>query len=185
MLSVLAIGAGVLLAALLGYAATRKDTFHVERTRNIPAPAEQIFAHIEDLRQWPLWSPYENVDPAMRRTYSGAASGKGAVYQWAGNRKAGEGRAEITSMSAPHSIAIKMDFLKPFEGHNTVEFILTPDGEATAVTWVMYGPQPYPFKLMSLFVNMDRMIGKEFEAGLANLARVTAETNGFSRTAAR
>ena len=185
MLSAVAIGAGILVAALLGFAATRPDTFHVQRSRNIQAPPEKIFALIQDFRQWPVWSPYEKLDPAMKRKYSGPPSGRGAVYQWAGNSKAGEGRAEITDTSAPDSVAIKLDFLKPFEGHNTVEFTLAPHGDSTTVTWSMYGPQKYLVKLISIFCSMDRMMGREFEAGLANMESVVTQQNGWTSTAAR
>ena len=185
MLSLIAIGAGILIAALLGVAAARPNTFRVQRSRKIQAPPETIFALLQDFRQWPAWSPYEKLDPAMSREYSGAPSGAGAVYQWAGNRKAGAGRAEIIDARAPQRVVIKLDFLKPFEGHHTAEFALAAQGDATTVTWAMYGPQPYLCKLMSLFVNMDRMIGKEFEAGLANLESTAARRSGWSSTVAR
>ncbi|MDR3701141.1 MAG: SRPBCC family protein [Candidatus Sulfopaludibacter sp.] len=184
-LSAFAIGAGILVAALLGIAATRPNSFRVQRSRDIQAPPEKIFALIQDFRQWPVWSPYEKLDPAMTRRYSGSPSGRGAVYHWAGNSKAGEGRAEITATSAPNSVAIELDFLKPFEGHNTVEFTIRPHGDSTTVTWAMYGPQRYLVKVISLFLSMDRMMGREFEAGLANMESVVTQRNGWSSTAVR
>ena len=109
----------------------------------------------------------------MQRTYSGAAQGVGAAYAWQGNSKVGAGRMEITQSSLPNKISIKLDFIKPFEGHNTAEFSLQPEGDATRVTWVMHGPSPYISKLMGVFVSMDSMIGKDFAAGLAKLKAVS------------
>ncbi len=109
----------------------------------------------------------------MKRSYSGAASGKGAVYAWEGNKNVGSGRMEILDTSAPSKIVIKLDFLKPFEGHNTAEFTMLPQGDATSVTWLMHGPAPFMSKLMQVFMNLDTMIGKDFETGLANLKNLT------------
>ncbi len=160
------------IAAVLVYAATRPDTFRVERSAGIAAPPEKIFGLINDFRQWAAWSPWEGIDPALKRTYSGAASGKGAVYAWEGNSKVGAGRMEILESAPGSKIAIKLDFFKPFEGHNTAEFTLEHKGEATTVNWAMFGPSPYMSKLMGLMVNMDRMIGGQFEQGLANLKSI-------------
>jgi Polyketide cyclase / dehydrase and lipid transport len=171
MFSTIAIAAGILILALLGYAATKPGTFRVERTKTIQAPPEKLHPLINDFHAWPSWSPYEKYDPAMKKTFSGAPSGQGAVYEWSGNNKAGQGRMEITS-TAPSKITIKLDFLKPFEGHNTAEFTLRPNGVSTDVTWAVYGPQPYFFKLMTIFFSMDRVLGKEFESGLANLQSI-------------
>jgi carbon monoxide dehydrogenase subunit G len=115
------------------------------------------------------------MDPEMKRTYSGVASGKGAVYAWQGNSKVGEGRMEISDTSPPSKVTIKLDFVKPFEAHNIAEFTLEPKGDSTSVTWTMHGPSPYMAKVMGVFVSMDKMIGKDFETGLANLKTV-AET---------
>ncbi len=158
----------VLLAGLIGFAATRPDTFRVQRTTSIQAPPQKIIPLIQDFHNWTSWSPWEKLDPALKRTYSGAASGKGAVYEWEGNKKVGQGRMEITE-TAPSEIIIKLDFLKPFEAHNTAEFTLQPSGDSTSVTWATYGPNVFIAKVMSLFFSMDKMIGKDFETGLANL----------------
>jgi hypothetical protein len=168
MLKFAALALVILVAAVLGYAATRPDTFRVQRQASIQAPPEKIAALIQNFRQWGHWSPYEKLDPSMRRTFGGAPSGKGAVYEWAGSGKAGAGRMEILDASAS-KVLIKLDFIKPFEAHNTAEFQLIPKGAATEVTWVMDGPTPFIAKVMGLFFNMDAMIGKDFEAGLANL----------------
>ena len=158
----------VLLAGLLGFAATRPDTFRYQRTATINAPPQKILPLILDFHNWIDWSPWEKLDPALKRTYGGAASGQGAVYEWEGNNKAGQGRMEITEAS-PSKVLIKLDFLKPFEAHNTAEFNLEPRGDATNIIWSMYGPNPFIAKVMCVFVNMDKMVGKDFEAGLANL----------------
>jgi carbon monoxide dehydrogenase subunit G len=160
-------------AALLIYAATRPDTFRVQRTVSIKAPPEKIFALINDFHSWGAWSPYEKKDPAMKRTLSGAAHGKGAVYEWEGNKDIGKGRMEILDASPPSKVTIKIDFVKPFEAHNIVDFTLAAKGDATNVTWAIHGPSPYMSKVMGLFVNMESMIGNDFEAGLAALKTVT------------
>jgi uncharacterized protein YndB with AHSA1/START domain len=157
------------LAAILIFAATKPDTFRVQRATSIKAPPERIFPLIADFHGWGAWSPYEKLDPAMKRTFSGAANGKGAVYEWDSDGKAGKGRMEITDAPAPSKVAIKLDFFKPFEAHNIAEFTLEPRGDSTDITWAMYGPNLYIAKVMSIFFNMDRMIGKDFETGLANL----------------
>ena len=159
----------VLIAAVLVLAATRPDAFGVQRATAISASPDKIFPFINDFNRWPLWSPYENKDPAMKRTLSGAVSGKGAVYEWDGNSQVGKGRIEITDASAPARVTIKLDMIKPMEGHNIVDFTLEPRGGATQLTWAMRGTCAYMHKLMGLLCNMDKMIGKDFEVGLANL----------------
>jgi carbon monoxide dehydrogenase subunit G len=141
----------------------------VQRSTSIKAPPGKIFPFINDFQNWAAWSPYEKLDPQMKRSRSGAASGKGSVYEWEGNSKVGKGRMEIADMSAPSLVRINLDFVRPFEAHNIAEFTLDPKGESTNVTWAMHGPAPYVSKLMGLFFSMDRMIGKDFETGLANL----------------
>jgi Polyketide cyclase / dehydrase and lipid transport len=172
MLVTIAIIVVVLLAALLAFAATRPDVFRVQRATSIQAPPERIFPLIADFHRWTSWSPWENKDPALKRTYSGAASGKGAVYAWEGNRNVGSGRMEITEDSPSSKVTIQLDFIKPFEAHNIAEFTLQPAGGTTNVTWSMHGPSPFITKVMGVFMNMDKMIGKDFEAGLANLKSV-------------
>ena len=159
----------VLIAAILVYAATMPDDFRVQRTTSIKASPEKIFALINDLHRWDSWSPWEKMDPAMQRTFSGATAGKGAVYAWQGNSKVGEGRMEIADASPPSRVMIKLDFIKPIEGHNTAEFTLDPKDDSTNVTWSMYGPSAYIAKVIGVFASMDKMIGKDFETGLANM----------------
>lgn len=159
----------VLAAALLGFAASRPDSQHVQRMASIGAPPEKILPLITDFHNWSSWSPYEKVDPAMKRTYSGAVNGTGAVYEWEGNMKVGQGRMEITDTSQPSRVTIKLDFIKPLADHDIAEFTLVPQGDFTTVTWTMDGPTPYAGKLIGVFVDMDAMIGGQFETGLANL----------------
>ena len=159
----------VVIAALLAYAAIQPDTFRVERATSIKAPPERVFALINDYRSWGAWSPWEKMDPEMKRSFSGPASGKGSQYAWEGNSKVGAGRMEITDSLPPSRVALKLDMLKPFEAHNAIEFRLEPRGDASYVSWTMSGPQPYLAKLVCIFVSMDAMVGKDFETGLANL----------------
>jgi hypothetical protein len=169
MIESLVIVVAVLIASLLIYAATRPDTFRVERSAIINAPPENIFPLINDFRKWEPWSPWEKVDPAIKRTYSESAYGECAIYEWSGNKNIGQGRMEIVESSPPSKIKLKIDFIKPFEAHNTIEFTLIPQGDSTRVTQAMYGPSPFISRLMSVFCSMDKMVGKKYEEGLANL----------------
>jgi Polyketide cyclase / dehydrase and lipid transport len=172
-IAIIAVGLAIAIAVVLMLAASKPATFRVERAIDVKAPPEKIFPLINDFHQWVSWSPYENRDPAMKRSYSGAESGKGAVYGWEGNSNVGSGRMEILDASVPSKILIKLDFFKPFEGHNTAEFTILPQGDDTKLNWVMRGPAPFISKLMQVFMNLDHMVGKDFEIGLANLKRLT------------
>jgi len=171
-IAIVAVALAIAIAAVLILAATKPDRFSVQRAITVKAPPETIFPLIDDFHQWGSWSPYEHKDPAMKRSFSGAESGKGAVYAWDGNKNVGSGRMEILDASAPSKIRIKLDFFTPFEGHNTAEFTMLPQGDATSLTWLMHGPAPFMSKLMQVFMNIDNMIGKDFEIGLANLKRL-------------
>ena len=160
-------------AAILIIAANKPQTLRVQRAIGIEAPAEKIFPLISDFHQWLKWSPYEQKDPAMKRTYGGADSGKGATYAWDGDKNVGSGRMEILEATAPSKIIIKLDFFKPFEGHNTAEFTMLPQGDGTHVTWVMHGPANFMSRLIQVFLNLDKMIGRDFESGLARLKTIT------------
>jgi carbon monoxide dehydrogenase subunit G len=162
----------VLIATVLIYAATKPDTFRVQRTTSVKAPPEKIFPLINDFHNFGAWSPYEKKDPAMKRTLSGASNGKGAVYEWEGDHNVGKGRMEITDTSPPSRVTINLDFVKPFATHNIVEFTLEPQGDSTNVTWAMHGPSPYIAKVMHVFFDMDSMVGNDFETGLANLKAI-------------
>jgi uncharacterized protein YndB with AHSA1/START domain len=170
---ILAIILAVAIAIVLILAVTKPDTFRIERSATINAPAERIFAVLSDFHQWTGWSPWEHKDPALKRSYSGAERGKGAIYGWEGNKDVGTGRMEILEANAPSRLAIKLDFLKPFEAHNTAEFTMLPQGGATNVHWVMHGPATFISKVMQVFINLDKMVGKDFETGLSNLKRLT------------
>ena len=172
MLKTIALIVVVLIAGVLIFATMKPDTFSVQRSATIKAPPDKIFAVLNDFHRWTEWSPWEKLDPAMKRTLGGAASGKGATYAWEGNSKAGAGRMEIIVSVPASKVGIQLDFIKPFEGHNIAEFTLTPQGDATQVNWQMHGPAPFISKLMQVFVSMDTMIGKDFEEGLTNLKAV-------------
>lgn len=171
-LAILGIVVVVAIAAVLIYAATRPDTFRVERSLAMNAPPEKIFPYITGLKRWQEWSPYEARDPAMKRSYSGAESGKGAVYEWDGDKNVGKGRMEVLDETPPNKVVIKLDFIKPFEGHNTAELTVQPKGGQTVVTWAMYGPSPFMSKLIGTFLNLDDMIGRDFATGLAKLKTI-------------
>lgn len=169
MLKTIAIAVIVVIAGILAFAATRPDSFSVQRSTTIRAPADKVYALVNDFHRWSEWSPWEKLDPAMQRTFGGPAAGPGSSYAWTGNSKVGAGRMEILKAVPSSQVEIQLDFIKPFEGHNIAEFTLTPQGETTQVVWVMRGPATFVTKLMGVFVSMDSMIGKDFEAGLANM----------------
>ena len=168
-LIIIGIAVAVAIAGVLIYAATKPSVMRYARATHIKAPPEKIFPFINDYRQWAAWSPYESKDPAMKRTFSGAAQGKGAVYAWEGDKNVGVGRMEIADTAPPGRVTIKLDFEKPFKANNIVDFTMEPKGDTTLVTWAMHGPCPFMAKVMSVFIDMDRMVGKDFEIGLANL----------------
>jgi uncharacterized protein YndB with AHSA1/START domain len=168
---VLGIGAVMIAAVIvvLVLAATKPNSFRVERSIDIAAPAEKVFPYLDDLKQQRLWSPWDQKDPNMKREYSGAPRGVGAIYAWDGNREIGAGRQEITSVTPHSKIEANIDFFRPFEAHNRIEFLLKPAGGGTNVTWAIYGPMPFMSKVMSVFMSFDKMIGNEFEKGLMQL----------------
>jgi hypothetical protein len=168
----------LLLAAglLVAYASTRPDHFETSRSAAIAASPEAIYPLINDLRAFASWSPFENKDPDMKRVFSGPASGPGQRYDWKGNSEIGEGWLEILSSSQPSRVDMGLNMLKPMKAANQVTFTLVPDGGKTTVTWAMQGQVPLLAKVLHLFVDMDRMCGKEFEAGLASL-RAATETS--------
>ena len=130
------------------------------------------FALINDFHQWEAWSPWEKIDPSIKRTYSGPRSGVGAVYEWTGNKDIGQGRMEIIESSALSKVSLKLDFVTPFEAHNFVDFTLSPQGDSTKLTQAMYGPSPYVSKLMTIFFSMEKMVGSKYEEGLADLKKL-------------
>jgi hypothetical protein len=167
-LAIIGVVVVVAIAGILLYAATKPDSFRVQRVVLINAPSDKVFPLINDIKAWTAWSPYEKKDPAMKRTYGAVTAGKGATYAWDGDKNVGQGSIEMIE-SGPRKIVIKLDFLKPFEAHNMGEFLLEPKGDSTSVTWATYGPSPYMSKVIGTFINIDDMIGRDFEKGLADL----------------
>jgi uncharacterized protein YndB with AHSA1/START domain len=162
----------VIVAVLAAIVAIQPSEFRIARTATIAAPPPAVFAQVNDYRNWTAWSPYEKLDPAMKKTYEGAPTGAGAVYTWAGNDQAGAGRATITESRPNELIRIKLEFLKPFAVTNTAEFTFKPAGRETAVTWSLAGSRNFLFKAVGLFMDMDKMVGGQFEEGLAQLKSV-------------
>lgn len=175
-LSLILIGLGVALLALLGYAATRPGEFRVERRLRIAAPADKVWPLVSELRAFNRWNPYERKDPLIKSAYSGAAAGVGSRYDW-DSKEVGSGSLEITGQQPGRAVQMKLDFVKPFEAHNQAEFALqaAPDG-STEVRWTMSGPATFMSKLMGIFIDMDRMVGRDFEDGLQNLRQLAEAT---------
>jgi uncharacterized protein YndB with AHSA1/START domain len=166
----LAIAAAVVV--FVAVATMQPAAFRVERRTVIAAPAAAVFGRVNALREWTAWSPWEKLDPALRRTYEGPAAGEGAVYSWAGNKKVGEGRMTIVESRPAELIRIKLEFLKPWQATNATEFVFTSDGGKTAVVWSMSGTKNAVMKAVCLFTSMDKMVGGDFERGLAQLKGV-------------
>ncbi len=166
------IGLGVIIASILIIAALRPNTFEVRRSGHVAAPPSKVYAQIEDFKKWQGWSPWEGLDPALRRTYDGADKGEGATYAWDGNNKAGAGTMRITGTKPDAQVTIALTFTRPFAASNTTVFDLTPAGDGTQVTWIMRGQSPFMFRVMGVFVSVDKMLGKDFDKGLAKLAEV-------------
>jgi uncharacterized protein YndB with AHSA1/START domain len=165
----------VLIAVVLVFAATKPDTFLIERSLSIKAPPEKIFTLIDNFHDWTRWAPQDTEDLSMKRTFSGPESGTGAISDWTSTGSAGRGRMLITESAAPHRISVEVDWVKPFIAHNVNVFSLEPDGTSTRATWSMHGTNVYVMKVMGVFVNIDRMMGNIFEAGLENLKKAAEE----------
>jgi len=164
----------LVVALLIAFITSRPDHFRVERSTSIAATGTAVFAHLDNFHRWADWSPWEKLDPQMKRTYEGPESGLGASYAWAGNNKVGEGRMTISQVEAPSHLAMNLEFIKPFKANNTCSFSLAADGANTKVTWVMEGHEDFMGKAMGLFMSADKMVGPDFERGLGNL-RTLAE----------
>lgn len=176
-LAILGIVVVVAIAAVLIYAATKPDTFRVERSLAMNAPPEKIFPYITGLKRWQEWSPYEGRDPAMKRSYSGAESGKGAVYEWDGDSNIGAGRMEILEATPAKRIEIQFEMSRPMACLNSIEFLIEPQGDSTNVTWAMAGPNSFMGKIVQTFISMDKMVGKQQEEGLANLKALAEKSS--------
>ncbi len=176
MLKTLLLVVAAVIAALLAYAAFKPDTFRLSRSATIAAPPDKVFALINDLRQFNTWNPFAKMDPQSVITYDAVTAGVGGAYNWQGE-KSGAGRMQIAESVPAQRVSAKLDFSKPFEAHNMVEFTLQAQGgNACAVTWTMHGPMPYLNRLMTIFFDMDKTVGKDFEAGLANLKALAERT---------
>jgi uncharacterized protein YndB with AHSA1/START domain len=168
MLKISLIVVALLLGALLIFAATKPDSFRIERSTTIAAPPEKVFPLINDMRQFNTWNPFLKMDPLSVINYEAVTAGVGGAYTWLG-KKSGAGRMQIVESIAPKQVSVKLDFSKPFEAHNLVDFTVQPQGTGTTVTWAMHGPMPYLNRLMTVFFDMDKTVGKDFESGLNNL----------------
>ena len=161
------IAAAVAVVLILAY--RKPDVFRVVRTTTIDAPPEKVFGYFNDFQEWRAWSPWEDLDPNLQRTYSGSDSGVGAKYAWEGNKNVGAGSMEIVESTSPSKISLKLDFSRPFEAHNMTDFTFDPAGAGTKVTWDMHGPNQCMGRIMGVFMDMDAMVGKNFEDGLAKV----------------
>jgi hypothetical protein len=160
------------VVAVLGLAATKPDKYHVERTASISAAPAVVFAQVNNFHRWDAWSPWEKLDPAMKRTFTGPESGNDASYGWVGNDKVGEGRMTITESQPDAHVGIRLEFIKPWTETCQSDFALAPEGDATKVTWAMDGTHTYVSKIFCVFMDMDKMIGTDFEKGLTQLKTV-------------
>jgi uncharacterized protein YndB with AHSA1/START domain len=163
----------VALAALILVASRKPDTFRIARSIRIDAPASAIYPHIASMQAFTRWSPWQAKDPAMTQSFGPVAEGLGASMDWSGNSKVGQGRMEVTAVEPPSRIAYKLNFLKPMRAENMAEFTLKEAGGATDVTWAMTGASPFTSKVFDTLMNMDRMVGRDFEEGLANLKAIS------------
>lgn len=168
-LAIIALVAIVVFGGILALATMQPDEFRVARSKAINAPPEKIFPYLNDLRQFALWSPFEKKDPDMLRTFSGPASGVGAVYEFAGDGNVGKGKLAITDSTPPGKIEMQLTMVEPIAADNRITFTLVPNGASTDVTWVMLGATPFVGKIMHVICNFDKMIGGDFEAGLDSL----------------
>ena len=173
------IALAAIVVILVTVIAMQPSRFHIARTTTIAAPAPVVFAQVNDFHKWEAWNPWAKLDPAMKQAYEGAPAGAGAVYTWAGNSEVGEGRMTIVDSRPSDLIRVKLEFFKPMAGTSTAEFTFKPEGDRTAITWSMVGQNNFIGKAMCLVVNMDRMIGGQFEKGLAQM-KVAAEAGAKS-----
>ena len=172
MLTKILIGLAVVVIGSVALVATRPPEFRVARTATIAAPASAVFAQVNDFHNWETWNPWARIDPAMKQAYEGAPAGPGAVYTWAGNKEVGEGRMTLTESRPNDLIRIRLEFLKPFRGTSLAEFTFRPEGDQTVVTWSMTGQNNFIAKAVHLFMDMDKMVGGNFEKGLAQMKSV-------------
>jgi polyketide cyclase/dehydrase/lipid transport protein len=183
MLKKILLGLVVVLVAFCGFIATRPSSFVVQRTATLKASPDIAFAAVNDFHRWAEWSPWSKLDPQQKTTFEGAASGTGAMYGWSGNDQVGEGRMTIEESKANELVRIKLEFIKPWQATNSASFLFTPAAEGVSVTWKMEGHNDFMGKAFSLFMDMDAMVGKDFDKGLADLGKV-AEAEAQKRAEA-
>ncbi len=183
MLKIILIALAVIVVVFVVIVAVQPSDFRITRSATIAAPPEAVFAQVNGLHNWEAWSPWAKLDPAAKSTYEGPAAGVGAAFTWAGNNKVGEGRMTITESRPNESVRFKLDFLKPFKATNTAEFTFKPEGNQTAVTWSMYGKNSFIGKAVGLFINCDKMVGGQFEQGLAQMKSVAEAASGKEHAA--
>ena len=175
------ISSGLVLVLVLGVfaaiVAMRPSDFRVERSAVVSAPAPVVFAQVNDLHNWDAWSPWAKLDPAAKQTFDGPRAGTGAAFAWAGNNQVGEGRMTITESRPSELVRFRLDFVKPLAGTNAAEFTFTPQGNQTAVRWTMTGRQNFITKTVCMFMSMDKMVGGQFEQGLAQMKSVAEAAN--------
>ncbi|MBI3183056.1 MAG: SRPBCC family protein [Myxococcales bacterium] len=169
MLKKLLILVALLVVVLVAVIATRPSTYRVERSAAISTPPELVFAQVSDFHKWAAWSPWEKLDPNQKKTFEGPEAGVGASHHWSGNDQVGEGKMTITALKPSERIDIKLEFIRPWQATNSVEFLFKPEQAGTQVTWAVNGNNDFMGKAMTLFMDMDQMMGKDFEQGLANL----------------
>lgn len=169
------IGLAAVIVILLVVIAMQPPEYKIERSATINAPPATVYGNVNSFHKWQVWSPWEKLDPAMKRTIDGPESGTGAKYHWTGNKEVGEGKMEITESKPAELVKIKLDFIKPMEGTSDTLFTFTPEGSGTKVTWTMSGKNNFVGKACSLVMNMEKMVGKDFEKGLAQMKAVSEE----------
>jgi len=171
------IALAILIGIFVAVVAMQPSAFRIERSATMSAPTEAVFAQVNDFHNWDGWSPWAHLDPTMKQTYEGSPSGSGAKYAWVGNKDVGEGRMTIMENRTNEFIRINLEFIRPFRATNTSEFTFKSDGQKTAVTWSMSGTKKFMFKAMGLFMSMDKMVGKDFEKGLATMKELVEAKN--------
>lgn len=162
----------VLIAGICVTASFQSDDMNVTRSATLAAPPEAVFKVVNDFRQWDAWSPWSKLDPNMKKSLEGPAEGVGAIYRWNGNNEVGEGSTTLTESKPGEKVAMRLDFTRPMEGTSEVDFTFTPEGAGTKVTWAMHSKKPFIGKVVSLFMNCEKMCGDQFEQGLGNLKRL-------------
>jgi len=183
MLKIILIALAVIVVVFVAIVAVQPSDFRITQSATIAAPPEVVFAQVNDLHNWEAWSPWAKLDPAAKSAYEGPAAGVGAAFAWSGNNKIGEGRMTIIESRPNELVQFKLDFLKPFKATNTAEFTFKPEGNQTAVTWSMYGKNSFIGKAVGLFINCDKMVGGQFEQGLAQMKSVAEAASGKEHAA--